>query len=215
GLILANHPVWQEAFWWDSVRSTPMFKQIAMEQEHITEVAQWLGVSEGMPVRSLGLLERCIVAQCKKQPKDLLQQWLQGLPPWDKTPRLNDWLSDVADVKKNAYGIAISRILPLSMVARALDPGCLYRYVVILEGPEESGKSTLVRALAGEGWYVELAIGLETKESHMMLHGAWVAELSELDSLGRTEETRLKAFITLKEDSYIPKYSNYRITTPR
>jgi putative DNA primase/helicase len=49
----------------------------------------------------------------------------------------------------------------------------------------------------------------------MMLHGAWVAEMPELDSLSRTEETRLKAFITLKEDTYIPKYSNFRITTPR
>jgi putative DNA primase/helicase len=101
------------------------------------------------------------------------------------------------------------------MVARAMEPGCLYRYVVILEGPEETGKSTLVRALAGDGWYVELSMGLETKEAHMMLQGAWVAELPELDSLSRTEETRLKAFITMKEDAWIPKYSNFRISTPR
>lgn len=49
----------------------------------------------------------------------------------------------------------------------------------------------------------------------MMLQGAWVAEFSELDSLSRTEETRLKAFITMREDSYIPKYSNFRQRTER
>jgi predicted P-loop ATPase len=49
----------------------------------------------------------------------------------------------------------------------------------------------------------------------MMLQGAWVAELSELDTLSRTEEPRLKAFITMREDSYIPKYSNFRQRTQR
>jgi predicted P-loop ATPase len=73
----------------------------------------------------------------------------------------------------------------------------------------------LVRELAGEGWYVELALGLESKEAHMMLQGAWVAEFSELDALSRTEETRLKAFITMKEDSYIPKFSNNRLRVKR
>lgn len=215
GLVLANHPRWQGKLWWDSVRSTPMIDGGAMTAEHITQVAQWMGVTEHMPIRSLTLLERCLLAECKKHARDLLQTWLNGLPPWDQVPRLDDWLVDVTGIAKTIYAMAVSRILPLSMVARAMDPGCLYRYVVILEGAEEIGKSSLVRALAGDGWYVELAIGLESKESHMMLQGAWVAELAELDSLSRTEETRLKAFITLKEDSYIPKYSNYRVTTPR
>src|SRR5262249_29646415 len=76
-------------------------------------------------------------------------------------------------------------------------------------------KSSLVQALAGSDWYVVLSMGLETKDAHMMLQGCWVAEMAELDSLSRTEETRLKAFITMRQDSYIPKYSNFRESHPR
>ena len=49
----------------------------------------------------------------------------------------------------------------------------------------------------------------------MMLQGVWVAELGELHSMGNTEITRLKSFITMDEDSYIPKYGNLRETTER
>lgn len=215
GLILAHHAAWQEKLWWDDVRGRAMIGTVPLNDELITEVAQWLGTTERMPARSLRLIERCIVVECRKHPRDLLREWLESLPPWDNVPRLDDWLLDVAGVSKTAYSMAVSRIIPLSMVARVMEPGCLYRYVVILEGAEEAGKSTLVRAIAGQEWYVELSMSLESKESHMMLQGAWVAELAELDSLSRTEETRLKAFITLTEDSYVPKYSNNRVSIPR
>jgi predicted P-loop ATPase len=101
------------------------------------------------------------------------------------------------------------------MVARAIEPGCISRRVVIFEGPEEYRKSTLVRELAGEDWTVELSIGLDNKEAHMMLRGAWLAELPELDSVSKTEDPRLKAFFTMRKDSYIPKFSNNRVDHPR
>ena len=91
----------------------------------------------------------CLTAICHQHPKDLLQEWLKALPPWDSVTRLETWLHEVAKAPKTAYGRAVSRILPLSMVARAMSPGCLYRFVVILEGPEGSGKTSLVRALGG------------------------------------------------------------------
>ena len=83
--------------------------------------------------------------------------------------------------------------------------------MVILEGPEGSGKTSLVRALGGDEWYTELTKGLDNKEIYMLIQGAWVAEMAELDTLTRSEESRLKAFVTAKEDQYIPKYSNLKI----
>jgi hypothetical protein len=218
GLLLHHHPFWQRednAFWWDSVRGTPMMGRAEIDDDTITTIAEWLGTVERMSVTQLKLLERCVLKQCRLAPKDLLQIWLNTLPPWDTTPRLDTWLQQITGIPDRPYVQGISKMLLLSMVARAMQPGCLYRYVVILEGPEEAGKSTLVRALATANWHVELSVGLESKESHMMLQGAWVAEMAELDSLSRTEDTRLKAFITQRNDSYIPKFSNFRASTPR
>jgi virulence-associated protein E len=214
-LVLDHHHAWKDRLWFDVIRGRAMLDDTPLSDDVIMDVMRWLQIEERLPTTMHKLVERCVVATCHQHPRDLLQTMLYALPPWDQTPRLETWLMDIGGVSDTRYTRAVSHLLMVSMVARVMDPGCLYRFVVILEGPEEYRKSTLVEALCGKDWYISLAIGLETKESHMMLQGAWVAEMPELDSLSRTEETRLKAFITMREDAYIPKYSNFRTQTPR
>jgi hypothetical protein len=214
-LILEHHEYFRGQLWWDDVRSRPMFGGMIIDDDTIVGIARWLGTEETLSVTNLRLVERCVLSRCRVNKRDLLQAWLLQLPAWDGIPRLSTWLTTYAGVEPTAYGQDVARVLILEMIARAFEPGCLCRYVVILEGPEGCGKSTLVQALAGDDWYVVLSIGLETKDAHMMLQGVWVAEMAELDSLSRTEETRLKAFITMGHDSYIPKYSNFRASYPR
>ena len=214
-LILKHHPDWQQRFWWDSVRALAMCDDAPVDDHTIIDVGFWLGTVMEMSVRSLRLIENCVRRACLEHPHDLLKKWFTSLAPWDGVERLTHWLTDVASVTKDVYGMELSRLIPVSMVARALDPGCQYRNVVILEGPEDSGKSKLVRTLASPEWYREYAVNMETKEAHMLLQGAWVAELGELVSLSRTEEAKLKSFITLQEDVYVPKYSNFAITRKR
>lgn len=213
--ILRHHPAWKGRLWWDEVRSSPMLDTTPIKDTMVTQIAEWLGDEMHMHTTKPSMIERCIVSVSQDSPRDLLREWLEALPPWDGVVRLDDWLGDIASVEKNVYGMTISRLLPVSMVARALDPGCIYRYVVIFEGEENTGKSDLVRTLASPEWYFAMTRDFESKEAHMDIQGAWVAELPELDSLGRTQEPRLKAFITLREDSWIPKYANHRITSLR
>ena len=214
-LCLILDQLWQGRLWHDVVRNLPMCEESPLSDDHVMAACRWVADTCDIHLASTALMEKCLIATCHQHPTDLLQEWLKALPAWDSVPRLDDWLSDVADVTKDPYGMAVSRIIPLSMVARALNPGCLYRFVVILEGPEGSGKTSLVRALPGEEWYTELTKGLDNKEVFMLIQGAWVAEMAELDSLNRTEIARLKAFVTTKFDQYVPKYSNLKISVPR
>jgi hypothetical protein len=215
GAVLEHHPAWKGYLWFDAVRLRPMVNKDPLSDEVVTQIARWMGDAMRISVNNLRLLERCIVSECHKHPRDLLQEWLANLPQWDGTPRLRSWLHDVAGTKDSDYGRHISAILPISMIARALEPGVLFRHVVILEGPEELKKSTLVRALGTDEWTIELSIGLDSKEAHLLLQGAWVAEMPELDVMSRTEDPRLKAYVSMRFDSYIPKYSNNRVDSPR
>ncbi|HEX6827104.1 MAG TPA: VapE domain-containing protein [Nitrospiraceae bacterium] len=208
-LLLENADPWRGKLWWDEVRCKPMYQGQPVDDDLLVTFAIWLG-DEKLSLTSFRMLERCMLAQCRTDRRDLIQHWLNALPPWDQIPRLTTWLHEIAGVETSIYSQEVSRLLITSMVARGLDPGCICRYVVILEGPEEFRKSSLVEALATPEWYVVLSIGLDSKDSHMMLQGCWVAEMAELDSLSKTEETRLKAFITMRQDSYVPKYSNFR-----
>ena len=46
----------------------------------------------------------------------------------------------------------------------------------------------------------------EGKEAYMLMKGAWVVELAEMDVLLRTEESRVKSFITMCNDANRVKF---------
>ena len=103
----------------------------------------------------------------------------------------------------------------MQMVARALTPGCMARQVPIWEGPENKGKTRMINLL-GKPWSITFDMSLDSKEAHMLVQGVWLAEIAELNALRVTKtETRIKSFISEVKDSFIPKYSNNRVSLPR
>jgi putative DNA primase/helicase len=163
---------WATECWYDTVRDILMVGARELDQNLVTEASLALEAQVKIPMRSKYLVTTALTHLCHQRPRDLLREWLEALPPWDGKARLRQWLHDYAHAPLDAYSQDVSRLIPVSMVARALSPGCQYRYVVILEGREDSGKTKLVRALATPAWYRELSHGLEGKESHMRIKRA-------------------------------------------
>jgi predicted P-loop ATPase len=214
-LLLSHLDPWRDALWYDLARELPMVGTEALSDHDVSTAAIALGQRYGVAIRSLAMVQRALVCLCHEHQRDPLKEWVQALPPWDGETRLGRWLGDYAGAEDTPSSKAISRLLPVSMIARALEPGCQYRNVVIFEGDENIGKSKLVKALASPEWYREVSHGLESKEAHMIIQGAWVAELAELSSLSKTEEARLKSFITMESDDYVPKFSNLPVSRKR
>jgi len=75
-------------------------------------------------------------------------------------------------------------------------------------------KSTALRTLAGEYFTDELA-DLGSKDAAMQTRGAWIIELSELDSLGHSEVARIKAFMSRTTDRFRPPYGMRLVESPR
>jgi predicted P-loop ATPase len=206
-LFLAHHPRLAGRLWWDAVRHRPMRDDLPLRDELITELGAWLGQEERVSVHALRLLERCAHAVAYRDQRDPLKEWLATLDPWDQIPNLSTWFPLVTGAPPTPYHQWLGQMLIVSMVARALDPGCIQRYVLILEGAEDTGKSALAQALAPD-YYTTLSMALESKEAHIHIMGSWIVELTELDALSRTDESRIKAFITMRSDDYVPKFAN-------
>ena len=218
GQILRNHPYWrmpERVLWYDVIRGYHMCGNDQISKALATKATQWFGGQMRLAISNIDLLKLCLEAEAGDNHVDLLQHQLLALPPWDDHPRLSTWLHEVTGAEDRAYTRYLSQALLVSMVARVLQPGCPCRLVVILEGKENIGKSHLVEALASSEWYTILSMSLEGKDSHIMLHKYWLAEFAELDSLSRTEEARMKAFVTMETDTYVPKYSNVAVSIPR
>jgi putative DNA primase/helicase len=214
GSVLEHHQAWKGVFWWDAVRMVPMVIDQPLSDKIVTEIARWLGANMRIGCNNLRLLERCIVAQCQEHPRDLLKEWLRDLPDPDPIPNLDTWIPAVTGAVPTDYHKWVGKMLVVSMVARAMNPGCIQRYVCILEGKEWTSKSALVRALAPD-YCTAMSASLEGKESHMHIQGKWVCEWPELDALSRTGESRLKSFVTMCTDDFVPKYSNTLVSYPR
>lgn len=215
--FLRNHSYWQGKLWWNALSNRPMVDEEVLDDHLLTRIGEYFGEHHKIPIRTTGTkLAKCIAAVCQEQKRDPLQEYLDGLDGWDMVPRLDTWLMDCGGVDDTPYGQFVSRILIVSMIARAYEPGCLYRYVVVFQGPEEYRKSTFVAHMVpNPEWQDTVTESFDSKDIPMLISALWIAELSELDSLVRTQETRLKAFISKKTDSYVPKWGLFRVSPPR
>jgi hypothetical protein len=149
---------------------------------------------------------------------DPIKEYLRGIK-WDGTPRLDTWLERYAGADPtdtpDGYLSFVGRKWLVSSVARALDPGCKADLVLILEGEQGTGKSSLFEMLGGK-WYVDLTISLHDKDAKMLNAGAWISELPDLAALKKTSEINaVKAFFSTRVDKFRPPYGKNVITSPR
>lgn len=135
---------------------------------------------------------------------------------WDGTPRLETWLAAYGGVEDNSYSRTAGRKWMLSAVARAYEPGCKVDTLLVLEGPQGKGKSTMLRTLAPmQAWFSDTPIPIGEKDSYVALRGKWIIELAELASLKKADLDRTKAFFSSPFDSYRPPYGREQVTVAR
>jgi predicted P-loop ATPase len=88
----------------------------------------------------------------------------------------------------------------IGAVSRALDPGSQMDYVLVLKGGQGQRKSRSLEALASPDWYCS-SIPENEKDLLLNIHGTWIYELAELESVtSRKESGRLKNLITTSAD---------------
>jgi predicted P-loop ATPase len=109
----------------------------------------------------------------------------------------------------------VSRVMFLSYVGRALTPGFRCETMVVLEGEQGIGKTTLCRMLAGDNRYFYRLVG-NPKDRHTVLRyrGRTVVEVAELLSLSRQPEM-MKIFLDDQDDTERVMYGSTDDHWPR
>lgn len=145
-----------------------------------------------------------------------LRDHLAALAPWDGTERLRHLFSRYMGADEtplhSEYGIRWC----ISAVARACIPGAKADHVVILCGDQGCGKSTAIRNLAmRDEWFADSALDFRSKDSAQCLTGRWLWEMSELDSLRRSDQELAKGWLASQEDVYREPYQRHPTTVKR
>lgn len=118
---------------------------------------------------------------------------------WDGKPRLDRWLITYAGCEDSEYVRAVGRKTLVAAVARIFEPGCKFDFMLIMEGEQGTGKTTLCQILGGE-FYGDITIDPTNKDTVGAMRGKWIIEVSEMECATRHETTALKAFISRQVD---------------
>jgi len=179
---------------------------IIMLKCHLSMTYQW--------ETTVSLLYEGVIFVAKECAYHPVKNYLNSLT-WDNTPRIDRWLIDYAGAEDNDYVRAVSRKFLLAAISRIFNPGCKFDHMVILEGDQGIGKSTMCSVLGGE-WYKELSLFAERdKDTVDAMRGVWIVEISELANFKRAEAESVKAFISRQVDRVRLSYARLTQNFPR
>jgi predicted P-loop ATPase len=101
-------------------------------------------------------------------------------------------------------------------VARVLHPGIKFDYILVLNGPQGVGKSTLIAKLGGDWYSDSLALtDMNDKTAAEKLQGYWLLEIGELAGMRKADIDKVKAFISRQDDKYRASFGRRVTPHPR
>jgi hypothetical protein len=100
--------------------------------------------------------------------------------------------------------------------ARVFQPGCQLDTMLMLIGGQGVGKSRACAALVPDrAWFGDSTFDIANKDAFINLHGKWIYELAECESLKKASDDARKAFITSRVDRYRKPFGRLAEDHPR
>lgn len=177
-----------------------------------TNTAAWMQ-KHGLNV-SPSIVGQAVQAHSETNKFHPVREYLRNLQ-WDGDQRIDFWLTEFLGVPYNDYTSQVGRKWLISAVARVMRPGCKADHMLLLEGPQGIGKSTVLKELASEQWFTDQMPDIDTKDAQLQTIGSWIIEWGELDVLNRAESNAVKAFLTRTSERFRRPYGKNVEEFPR
>jgi len=197
----------------------------------ITHLMEWLIDNGAKKDPSRSTVDAAVQAEADRNEFSSAQEALDRLPAWDGVYRLDKFWSEVCGAqlieegmddlqsfRRQRYLAATAKCFFISIIARILRPGCKVDSVVILEGPQGSLKSTLLRVICldKDEWFSDsMVTDLGSKDARQHLRGKLIIEMAEMSQLKGSKVESLKAFLSAQDDKYRPSYGRRDIMHKR
>lgn len=145
-----------------------------------------------------------------------LKEYLDQLPKWDGTKRIETLLIDYLGAEDSPYVRAVTVNTLTAAVRRVYQPGIKFDYMLVLVGKTGIGKSTLWAKL-GRQWFSD-SLSLEDmrdKTAAEKLRGFWILEIGEMQGARKADVNNVKSFLSRQSDIYRPAYGRHTIDQQR
>ena len=145
-----------------------------------------------------------------------IREMFEKLPPWDGEARVETLLIDYLGAEDNPYVRAVTRKTLCAAYRRIYQPGIKFDFMLVLNGPQGIGKSTLIASL-GKSWYSDSLnlSDMNDKTAAEKLQGYWIHEIGELAGMKKADLDKVKAFISRQDDKYRASFGRRVTQHPR
>ncbi|MCK1346025.1 virulence-associated E family protein [Bradyrhizobium sp. CW11] len=163
---------------------------------------------------------QAVLRHCEEHRFHPILDYLTSLQ-WDCKPRLDTWLVRYLGAKDTPLARAQGAAVLTAAVARIKQPGYKFDHVLVLEGPEGKGKSSVVQVLANgrrgsnENFSDSPILAVDERKQQELTRGVWFYEMAELAGMRKADQFAIKNFITKQEDRARPAYGRFEEVQPR
>ena len=145
-----------------------------------------------------------------------IKEYLDNLPAWDGTKRVETLLVDYLGAEDTSYVRAVTRKTLVAAVARVYEPGIKFDTVLVLSGPQGVGKSMFFAKLGGIWFSDSLTISdMRDKTGAEKLQGFWIMEIGEMNGIKKVEVETVKSFASRQDDKFRVAYGTVVESHPR
>lgn len=142
--------------------------------------------------------------------------YFEGLLPWKEAKRAETFFIDYLGAEDTPYTRAVTRKILCAAYIRIYHPGIKFDYMVVLNGPQGIGKSTIIARL-GMKWFSDslTLFDMNDKTAAEKLQGYWIHEISELAGMKKADINKVKSFISRCDDQYRAAFGKRVTPHPR
>jgi hypothetical protein len=199
---------------YDEFLRRPRLSDRDWKDEDYLAVVRWLQSAHRVAKFTLAHARHAVLSVAHSRRRDLLKDFVDGLPEWDGVPRIDQAFAAAWGSPDTPLIRAASGNFFIAAIARALRPGSQVDTLWTFEGKQGSRKSQALRELAGD-LHAEISAQIGTTDFQRELQGVWIAELSELDALRGREASTIKRLLSAPKDRFVQKYALHAETYPR
>ena len=145
-----------------------------------------------------------------------IREFFETLPDWDGVERADTLLIDYLGAEDTPYVRAVTRKELCAAYCRVYHPGIKFDSMIVLNGDQGIGKSTLIAKLGGEWYSDSLNLSdMNDKTAAEKLQGYWIMEIGELAGMRKADLDKVKAFISRQDDKYRASFGRRVTPHPR
>lgn len=134
---------------------------------------------------------------------------------WDGKKRIESLFIDLLDADDTDLNRKMTEKWMIAAVKRTLEPGCKFDNMIVLQGSQGIGKSTICERLA-KGFFSTISLDeIDNKDIVDKMNKTWIGIIDEMDNFNRKEMSKVKTFLSECQNTVRLAYARNSCTYER